>query len=224
MPVHSATVRNGPSPNTSSPTARSIPTVKRTAPGPMACAADDSPRSADDNHEGTVAAFADNGPLRARDVALPGSSLSAADPTHRTAHARRSQWGGRLRRDTRRPDAVGPEPGQAATPTTMYKHAAPGAPSRAVVCPPARPPSPSPKNHTPPAQTTVATTAGRAVRPTSSPTPIASWIEAKQAFSNAGWAAIIRMFHSTGPATQWGCPPAAGAMIPVAKPLVNMNG
>jgi hypothetical protein len=72
------------------------------------------------------------------------------------------------------PFSVGADRGHAISPISPYRNADPGAPVRADADPVKIRPSPSPKNQTPKAQKNETTRAGRTVRRTINPNPIAT--------------------------------------------------
>ena len=83
----------------------------------------------------------------------------------------------------------------------------PGAPVRAEADPVKIRPRPSPKNQTPKAQKNDTARAGRTVRRKSNPTPMATWMRAKNVFHTATWGPTkwptLVMIHRTTSGWFW---------------------
>ncbi len=100
----------------------------------------------------------------------------------------------------------------------------PGAPVSALAVPVRTIPRPSPMTQMPSAQTNDTARAGRTERRKSRPTPMKSWIRAKNVFHTAmSGPTKFPMWVMRSPRTK-GCPLALGRMNVSTKPRPNMKG
>jgi hypothetical protein len=114
--------------------------------------------------------------------------------------------------------------GHTSSPISGYSTTAPGAPSNGDAEPVSSMPKPSPKNHTPKAQSVIATIAGFTVRWKSMPTPMQSWIAPKKKFHTpaSGRMACARCVMDQATGAGWPC--AIGNIMTLTSSEPNIRG